>query len=329
MSHEVFPVVYSTLASPAIASLVVSNYPIGKVVSCQFWHRGLSDVYIIQTPLRPYILRVSHHHWRSKAEIDFELELLDFWRQRQLPIAYPLRTHHQSLSVEVNAPEGKRYAALFPYAPGEVALGDFNPTQSLLLGKTLAKLHHTSSEFQASVNRQPLSLEYLFDRSFDAIAPFLQHRHTDLDYLNQAIAESKDKLAHFPQNPPFWAICWGDPHSGNTHFTPDNQITLFDFDQCGYGWRIFDIAKFWHVALRTGISRQVREAFLEGYQAVAPLTEKELAVLQTFTQAAHLWSWSISIHAASFYNWCQLDDSYFSRRLEQFKRLASRDWQLF
>lgn len=329
MSQKVFPVVYSTLASGAIASLVLDNYSVGEIASCQFWHRGLCDVYIIQTPICPYIFRVSHHHWRSQSDIIFELELLDFWRQQQLPVAYPIPTQDRQLWLEIDAPEGKRYGTLFPYAPGEIAIGDFNTTQSLLLGKTLAKLHETSRRFQPTAHRQPLTLEYLFDASLEKIKPFLKHRPNDLEYLQKIIAHSREKIDNLPQSGAFWVVCWGDPHSGNTHFTTDNQITLFDFDQCGYGWRMFDIAKFWHVSLRTGISRKVRDTFLEGYQAISPLTARELALLQPFTQAAHFWSWSISIHSAIIHNWCLLDDSYLNRRLEQLKRISSKDWQLF
>jgi len=115
----------------------------------------------------------------------------------------------------------------------------------------------------------------------------------------------------------------------NAHFTPTGEVTLFDFDQCGYGWRAFDIAKFLQVSLRTGISKQVREAFLSGYQTVCELTEKELASLQALTQTAHLWVWAISLNAARLHNYSRLDESYFTQRLEQLKRLKSPDWQLF
>jgi Ser/Thr protein kinase RdoA (MazF antagonist) len=329
MTHEVFPVIYSTLASEALVSILLPHYEIGVVTRCEFWHRGLSDVYLVETPLNQYILRVSHHHWRKKSEIDFELELLDFLQQRQLPVAYPLKTVDHRLSIEINAPEGKRYAALFTFAPGKVALGDLNPTQSLLLGLTMAKLHQAAVDFRSHYHRQPLTLDYLLDDSFGIIAPFLEHRTIDLSYLAEVIAQIKHQLQDFPTEPPFWGICWGDPHSGNAHFTPTGEVTLFDFDQCGYGWRAFDIAKFLQVSLRTGISKQVREAFLSGYQTVCELTEKELASLQALTQTAHLWVWAISVNAAMLHNYSRLDESYFTQRLEQLKRLKSPDWQLF
>jgi Ser/Thr protein kinase RdoA (MazF antagonist) len=222
MTDTVFPVIYSTLTSEALVSRVLPCYEIGAVTRCQFWNRGLSDVYLLETPTNPYILRVSHAHWRSKSDIDFELELLEFLWQRHIPVAYPLRTQDNQLSVEINAPEGKRYAALFMYAPGTVALGDLTPIQAQILGETVAKLHVAAADFRSSAQRQPLTLEYLLDNSWQIIAPFLQHKSQDLAYLGDAIAQIKHQLQDFPQEPPFWGICWGDPHSG---MPTSHQIT--------------------------------------------------------------------------------------------------------
>ena len=324
-----FPAIYSTLACDALASRVLPHYEIEVVAGCQFWHRGLSDIYLVETQAKPYILRVSHHHWRSKSEIDFELELLDFLRQNQIPVAYPLPTQAGELSVEINAPEGRRYAALFPYAPGEVPLGDLNASQSHKLGKTLAKLHQVAQDFCPRSHRQPLTLEYLLDDSWHQIAPWLQQKESDRTYLAETIDLIKDRLRDLPCEPPYWGICWGDPHSGNAHFTADNQITLFDFDQCGYGWRIFDIAKFWQVSLRTGMRRKVRETFLAGYQELAKITDFEFQALQALTQTAHIWMWAISLNSAMLYDRSRLDDYFFRRRIEQLKLLNTQDWQLF
>jgi Ser/Thr protein kinase RdoA (MazF antagonist) len=327
MSDDLFPVIYSTLSNEALITKILPSYEIGPVTRCQFWNRGLSDVYLVETQASPYILRISHLHWRSKSDIDFELELLDFLQQNQIPIAHPLRTKDGELAIEINAPEGKRYASLFIYAPGKVPLGDLNLVQSQKLGETVAKLHLTGENFHSCADRHPLTLKYLLDDSLAIIAPFLKAQ--DLEYVEAAIAQIKLQLQDFPQAPPFWGICWGDPHSGNAHFTDDNQVMLFDFDQCGYGWRAFEIAKFLQVALCTGVGKTVREAFLAGYQSVQEVTELEIASLQSFTQAAQIWRWAISVNHANIHEYSRLDDHYFTVRLEQLKRLKSPDWQLF
>ena len=93
--------------------------------------------------------------------------------------------------------------------------------------------------------------------------------------------------------------------------------------------RAFELAKFLHVSTRTGMSKNVRDAFLSGYQAVQALTEHETSSLQTFTQVAHIWQWSISLTAAKLHEYSKLDNSYFTHRLGQLKLLNSPEWQLF
>lgn len=329
MTDTPFPVTYSTLACDALQHQVLPAYDVDQSTGCQLWHRGLSDVYLVEVPPQRYVLRVSHAHWRSRAEIDFELELLVFLREHHIPVASPLRTKAGDLCIEIQAPEGMRYAALFGYAPGQIAQGDLDDCQGYALGETVAKIHQVAADFQPHAQRQPLTLDYLLDDSLEVIAPFLRDRNADLTYLINAIDDIRGQLQDLPQEQPYWSICWGDPHSGNAHFTENNQVTLFDFDQCGYGWRAFEIAKFLQTSLRTGMSKKSRDAFLEGYQTVQTITSQEFDRLQAFTQTAHIWMWAISLTNAKIHNFCQLDTSYFSHRLAQLKLLRSPEWQLF
>lgn len=327
--RDSFPAVYSTLSPQALIELVVNNYGLDSVDKCLLWNRGLSDIYLVESDSKTFILRISHHHWRSRPQIDFELKLLDFLYQRHLPVAYPILTVDNELYVTISALEGDRYAALFPYAKGSVPLGDLNPTQSKIFGETLGKLHDTGNDFTYSASPKALNLEYLLDNSLEKILPFLQEAPQDWDYLQQKAGAIKERLNNLPQKAPYWGICWGDPHSGNAHFTDDNSITIFDFDQCGYGWRAFDIAKFLHVSLSAGIGRKVRDAFFAGYQQVQSLTDEESDCLQALTQTAHIWSWAISVESAAIHCWSRLDRSYFKKRLEHLKCLNSSSWQLF
>ncbi|MCM1981311.1 phosphotransferase [Lyngbya confervoides] len=329
MNESHFPVVYSTLDSEALVSLVLSQYGLGDQLCCQFWHRGLSDIYLVTTPQSQYVLRVSHTHWRSRPEIEFELDYLRYIHHQSIPVAIPLPNQQGRFLVDIHAPEGSRFATLFPYAPGKIPLGDLSPLQGKVLGRVVAQMHNAGQLFQSAGQRPSLEFDYLYRRSCQDILPFLRHRPEDSDYLISLGQEIQNKLRSLPQVAPFWTVCWGDPHSGNMHFTDDDTLTLFDFDQCGYGWRAFDIGKFLQISIRSGLNRAVRDAFLTGYEEVSPLTEMEMDALQAFTQIAHLWSWSISLHSAKLHNSCQLDDSFFTQRLHQLKRLKSPEWQLF
>ncbi|NUN63836.1 homoserine kinase [Pseudanabaena biceps] len=327
MSDPFFPITYSTLAPQAIIDRILCRYPIGEVTNCVFWMRGLSDIYMVEAGDRRYVLRVSHAHWRTKAETEFELELLDFLHKNHIPVAYPMWTEQGEIAIEIPALEGTRYAALFTYATGKVAVGDLNKVQAQRLGETLAKLHRAAQDFQCYLDRPHLTIQYLLDDSLGDLSPFLEE--SARDYMGDAIAQIKEQIDDLPQEMPIWSVCWGDPHSGNVHFTDDNQITLFDFDQCGYGWRSFDIAKFLQVTLQAGISPSVRKAFLHGYQSTQALEEIELTCMQPLMQVAQIWSWAISVKSATMHNHSKLDHSYFHYRLEHFKMLRSPDWKPF
>lgn len=324
-----FPVVYSTLAHHALRELVIQSYDLPRDCRCKFWHRGLSDVYLFETGDRDYVFRVSHHHWRTRAEIEFELEFLQFLAGRGFPVSAPINHSGGDRYLVITAPEGDRYGALFSFAPGAIALGDLNKEQSATLGQTVARLHHLSREFSSGVQRPDLDLAYMLDQSLAVITPFLAGQTQALDYLESLQAQIHGQLAHLPQTDPYWVVCWGDAHSGNAHFLDNHQVTLFDFDQCGYGWRVFELAKFLQVSLSAGMRREVRQGFIDAYQRQEPLTPEEQAVLKPLTQTAQIWSWAISITNAQISDYSLLDDFYFRQRLEGLKNLAAYDWQLF
>lgn len=329
MTSMLFPVTYSTLSCGALTQQLLSQYEIGVVLSCEFWRRGLSDVYLVGTQTGQYVLRVSHAHWRSECEVAFELELLEFLNQTDIPVAYPLRTVKGELWISIQAPEGDRYAALFIYAPGCIAIGDLNVSQSNILGKTVAELHQVTPKFESQFSRPDLTLDFLLSQSMQTILPFMSEHHDDRSNLIHTADQLMAELEKHPIDFPYWGMCWGDPHSGNVHFTQDDRLTMFDFDQCGYGWRAFDVAKFFQVAIRGGVSIQVRSAFLAGYQAVSPLESWELESLKAFTQVSHIWSWAIALTHAKVHDYCKLDYHFFNRRLEHLKRLRSPDCHLY
>lgn len=324
-----FPVIYSTLSAIALVERVLPLYDLKNIKRCEFWNRGLSDIYFVQTATGTMVLRVSHHHWRSQTEILFELNFLNFLKSQNLPVAAPLPTKAGEYTVAIDAPEGRRYATLFPFAPGGIAMGGWDEKQSQQLGEVVAQIHKVSHDFCGDHPRQSLDLAYLLDESMGFILPFFGDRPEDLHFMEQTTEKIRIALEKLPKEEPFWTVCWGDAHCGNVHFTEDNQITLFDFDQCGYGWRAFEIGKFFQGALTTGMRRQVREAFIIGYESHTNFSSVEEAALQSLTQLAYIWSWRISLENISLFSSSQLDRHYFIKRLERLKALCSREWQLF
>jgi Ser/Thr protein kinase RdoA (MazF antagonist) len=329
MSFAGLPIIYSTLDPMGLVQQVLPAYELPYVKDCKFWHRGMSDVYLVETEEGNYILRISHYHWRTRSEVQFELEFLQFLANKDIPVAAPIPTTEGDLLITLHQPEGDRYASLFPYAIGEVPMGDLNIDQSRSLGELVAQIHQVSRSFTTKTKEKVLDLDNLIEPSLEDINRFLKIYPEDAAALHAIVDGLKTKLSDLPNEDPLWVVCWGDVHSGNTHFVETGDVTIFDFDQCGYSWRIFEVAKFWHTCLSTGLSYKIRRAFLEGYETINAFTPQEMDSLQAFTQLAHIWSWSININLREIYDYSRLDRSYFRQRLNQLKQLTSKDWDMF
>ena len=193
------------------------------------------------------------------------------------------------------------------------------------MGEAVATIHEVTNNFKSSFSRPELDSEYLLDASVNAFAPLYKHRKNDIDYLYKQAEKLKSNLItlNLPKVPPFYGVCIGDIHVGNTHFTQLNQPTLFDFDQCGYGWRAFDLGKFINTVFAWKLGSEIIRSFLEGYQTIRQLNKIELTAITLFTKIAHIWVMGISasvVRDVLGYGW--FTDDWLDSKLEVFKQLG-------
>ena len=82
-------------------------------------------------------------------------------------------------------------------------------------------------------------------------------------------------------------------HPGNVRFDPAGEPTLFDFDLCGPGWRVYDLTVFlWNAYVERRPKRWRADcwrAFLRGYRDVDPLDAQELEAVPLFLVARQVW----------------------------------------
>jgi len=107
-----------------------------------------------------------------------------------------------------------------------------------------------------------------------------------------------------------------DLHLGNVLFR-QGQICPIDFDDCGFGQRIYDLAVVLYPHLYTPDYAWRREALLAGYTSETSLSETELNHLETFIIARSL----------SVLLWClerAHEHSFFQKRLRRWKSNATQ-----
>ena len=294
-----FPVTKSTLSAEALQAFVVEHYNLSNNTTCRLFRTGINDTYFITDTTTKYVLRVYAYNWRTKAEIQEELQLLNTLKANTVSISFPIKNSKNDFINTIQAPEGDRYAVLFSFAEGEKVR--FMDTDTCFtVGKLMATIHNTT--LNQTINRTHYNIDTLVDEPYKAINAFFPETLESMEYLKTLGKQSTEAfntidLKYFNQGV-IHADLWYD----NMNITEDNAITIFDFDFCGNGLQIIDVAYFckqlFHIETDKTNYELKFKSFIEGYQSVKPLSKEELAFIPN--AGAAIWMFYLGVQARRF-----------------------------
>lgn len=326
------PVTHSIPDENALAVWMSARYMLNAPVRCRFFRRSISDVYRVDAHDASYILKVYMHGRHSMTEIEAEIDFLNDLKDLDVAVAAPVADKDRGFLNQIAAPEGTRYAVLFPNLMGD-APQEENLEHSCRFGRLAGRLHRCADTITRNYDRGPLDDRYLIDEPLRLIEFHFPHRQRDLEYLKALSADLKSELHLLvSRNRPEYGLCHGDLHTGNARFDGDGRLTLFDFDSFGCGWRAMDIGVYhvsydWMDLSDVVESRKACfwESFVDGYSEERSLSGNELAVAQLCLPVRHLELMGLSMRYWSPYlgiSW--MDDSYLDRHMNWFKEWARK-----
>ena len=321
----------STFACEAICSKVLDKYDLEGEVRCDFLQLGLNDTYEVTTAGPTYYLRVYRQGVRTRAEILGELKALCFLRDQGISVAGPILRRDGALLTRLDAPEGSRYAAVFVEARQGGRLGS---KVFPALGHLTAQMHKVADDMPDGIVRPQIDEKHMLDEPLSLVLPKLSHRDEDARYLVDLAAYLKHQLKDLPRKAPEYGFIHAD--IPNIHVNPQNELTLFDFDCCGWGWRAYDIAVvLWILrkgerGAKSGSNTRKWNQLLRSYQSVRPLSSRELTAIKAFVPIRHIWLMGLHVGTARFHgrNMNGVGDSLFSESISFLKRWMDNEFGL-
>ncbi|MEM7067162.1 MAG: phosphotransferase [Cyanobacteria bacterium P01_B01_bin.77] len=283
---------YSTLHPSELLAKVVPQYDIPTPTACEFWYRGLNDTYKVSTEKENFVLRIYRQGWRSCSEVDFELEALLYLQQKGAHVAVPMARKAGGFVTAILAPEGERYVIVTQYAQGDILRFD-DAKDAVIFGQA-ADIHGCSFGFQSASSRHQLDLKQLLTKPLANIEPYLAHRPEDWEFLNKLAVKIVDLVNSAGTDNLDYGFCHGDFHGENAH-EHRGTVTHFDFDCCGFGWRIYDLATFKWVIRLLEKEEQLWSSFLRGYQSKREISALDLSLIETFIAMRDIWL--LGVHA--------------------------------
>jgi Ser/Thr protein kinase RdoA (MazF antagonist) len=292
MDSPHFPVQHSLLSAPALAEWLSANYDLPASPRCVFWSRSINDTYLVEAGPAKFMLRLAPAGWRSHEQVAAEIDLLHFLQGRHFSVPRPIPQKEGAYLQALPAPEGPRYAILFSFAPGAPP-APLSESHSYEYGQALARLHSLTDNYPVARPLLRFDFEDLVDTPLGRLKPWLAEQPGTWTELQKIAAPLKQVVESLPRIAPTYGLCHGDVNNNNFHIGPAGEWTLIDFEYAGYGWRVFDIANFYLIQLlpsdKSDQTRQIRAAFLSGYQSVRPLSPLELKALPTFVILRQFW----------------------------------------
>ncbi len=325
LSKEFQPARPESLTGSTLRNFVNVQYDCGIFERCDLIKSGDNDTYLLTSGGKKVIARVYQPKpWLSqKSEIKFELGLLQHLKHQDLPISYPFADKDNKTLNILSSPIGEFPIALFSFAPGNIS-SPMNPTQSHIFGRTIADIHTSSNTFSSQTQRFSLDMDFLLLNPIKCLKKHWENNRTEdqqfLDQLTEKITQTiNNNLIHDLSSQCHWGIIGGDFHQSNAHFDQEGKITCFDFDLCGYGWRIYDLATFLWDAWHTQGSLEMQKAFFQGYQSKRELSNQESKVILSLILARQIWymgTFNMYIERvdSNFYN-----QEYWNRLMNQLK----------
>jgi Ser/Thr protein kinase RdoA (MazF antagonist) len=235
---------------------------------------------------RAAVLRVHRTGYHEPGAVQSELAWLTALRRDEgmrTPDVYPALDGSEVLDVVV---EGvTRQTVLFELLPGTEPQPDQLAMQFEQLGDICARMHRHARGWR----RPPGFVRFSWD--YDAcVGPNGRWGRwqdgigvgpAEVDVLSRAAGVMRERLRRFGAGPDRFGLIHADMRLANL-LVHGPDIQVIDFDDCGFGWFMFDIGSALSFIEHDPRVPELCEAWLTGYRRVLSLPDPDAAEIPTF-----------------------------------------------
>jgi Ser/Thr protein kinase RdoA (MazF antagonist) len=306
----------SIISPQSIAQIVSKDYGISSQnIRCELLKAGGSnDVYLIKYFNKKFVVKLYSNRqcWPYLQEnFLLETEIMDFLYNHGIILPKLILNLEHSFVSKIQAPEYDKYYTLCSYIQG-THHDNLAPDYKRLfyLGQSLAFLHNSSKHFVPSNNfNRKIDLGFLLHDPKNRINKVANISKKLLLQLNELYDDLCNKFEELDYSNLPSGIIHGDMHSGNHKYIRSrHQILFLDFELCGLGWNIYDLAVFrWNLFFLDSIKSRDKawKSFFNGYTSINELTNMEYNAIELFVKIRHfffLGSTAIIYPDAAAYN---------------------------
>jgi len=189
----------------------------------------------------PYILRIAHCSHRSLELTKGEIDWIHYLYDHGVPVSKAIPSTHDNLVETIEINDEVFFVTSFMKAEGKVpdeSQFSSDPISLQKLGQLTGRIHALSKKYEPknkTIRRYDWhENNYLLKRKL--YIPDSQSA------VHNKCTELMTTLHSLPKENDSYGLIHGDLNYGNFSISTSGKITVFDFDECEYGWFMSDIA---------------------------------------------------------------------------------------
>lgn len=252
-----------------------------------------NGTYRVRGPAGELVLRVHRPGYQTPGSIASELTWMDALRDDcgvVTPAVVPAVDGRRVVTLE--RPDGPRHVVAFELVPGVTAEESAHLLPVGELGRLTARMHLHTQRWSVpdGFERFHWDLDACLGDSARwgawSAGPGLSD--PDRPVVARAADEVRARLTVYGQGPDRYGLIHADLRLANLMVDDDRRLTVIDFDDCGFGWFLYDLATVLSWLEHEPGSPATVAAWLEGYTAERELSEVDLAMVPTFVMLRRL-----------------------------------------
>ena len=300
-----FPVLDSILATETLAFFLRERYDLNPNTTCRVLRTGINHTYLVSNEGQKYVFRVYSYDWRTSTEILEELKLLNLLKENHVAVSYPLPDAAKEYIQEIDAPEGQRYGVLFSYAAGD-KVRNLTERHCHRIGQWMGQFHQLSID--RKINRIEYNAKSLTQQPYQYARKHFSISSEEMQFVRKASEHVTSTFQAQDASALRYGVVHLDLWYDNMNIDANSRITVFDFDFCGNGWLLLDIAywsmQLFHVESEKTVFDSKLRSFYRGYEGIAPIHDEERALLPVAGLA--IWLFYLGVQSQRFDNWSNI-----------------------
>jgi Ser/Thr protein kinase RdoA (MazF antagonist) len=187
-------------------------------------------------PDNRFVVRVTPPGHKTPAEVKAEMNWLAYLSENDAPVVQVISSRNGNLVETVDTNEGPISVACFEWAQGRIMTSeDFSPELFQTWGEAVGMLHRLTKDYRPPQGT-PRRIQWIDDEYLDrSLIP------PDQEIVLQRFDALIDYFKEKPSTIDSFGLIHQDVHQDNLFFD-GKRLTVLDFDDCVYGYFVFDIA---------------------------------------------------------------------------------------